>query len=368
MLRVNTVAAYREGLDATFLSAATRYWTSVFPAVRRQIKRWEKSARTIPDPTLRTAALTALRTERGNLEGAAAFAAFVPRAHRTSVITAAVAFQIAYDYADAVVEQPGVTTKAGVRQLHQALLVAVTPSRIQPRYYSNHDPRVDNGYLPDLVATCQGALAQLPSLSAVLPYTQRAVKRIVDYQEHNHGGHHTFARWAGDLTAATNTDLWWWETGAAAGSSLLVFALMATATDPTAGRAHAAALTDAYFPWIGALHTMLDSLIDLDEDRMTGQHNPTLHYQSWRETASQLRYLTNQAVARARLLPDSDQHLLIVAALVGFYLSAPQADEPRLSALRETVLSAVGCWAAPALLVQRSSRVLHSGLRRLSDR
>lgn len=360
MLCVNAFAAYREGLDATFVLAATRYWMSAFPMAHRQIKNWEKSAHTIPDPTLRTVALTALGTERGNLEGASAFGAFVPRAYRAAVIAATVAFQVAYDYADAVTEQPVGITAASVRQLHQALLVAVTPGRAQPTYYVSDESLVDNGYLSSLVGSCQGALARLPSVSVVLPYAQSAVGRIVDYQDHNHGGHHTFARWAGDLTAVTDTDLRWWETGAAAGSSLLVFALMAAAADSTAGHAHAEALADAYFPWIGALHTMLDSLIDREEDRATDQHNLTLHYQSWDETTNRLRHLTNQAVARARLLPDGDQHLLIIAALIGFYLSAPQADSHRMGTLRGTILSAAGRWGAPAMLVQRSSRILHS--------
>ena len=358
MLRVNAFAAYREGLDAAFATAATRYWMSAFPIAHRQIKNWKRQACAIPDPTLRTIALTALGTERGNLEGAAAFGAFVPRAHRQDVIAAAVAFQVAYDYADAIAEQPVGTIDAEVRQLHEALLVAVTPDRPQPRYYAGS--LVDNGYLSRLVACCQMMLARLPSVSVVLPHTQLAVNRIVDYQDHNHGERHKFVQWAEWMTASARDDLCWWETGAAAGSSLLVFALMAAAADSNVRRVHAETLTDAYFPWIGALHTLLDSAIDLNEDRATGQHNLILHYASWDETINRLRDLTDQAVARARQLPDNDQHLLIVAALVGFYLSAPQASEPRLVALRDAILSAAGRWAALAMAVQRSNRTVHS--------
>lgn len=360
MLRVNAFAAYREGLDATFATAATRYWTSAFPTAHRHIKNWKRHACTIPDPTLRTVALTALQTERGNLEGAAAFGAFVPRAHRENVIAAAVAFQVAYDYADAIAEQTVGTIDADVRQLHEALLVAVTPDRTHPWYYARDESLADNGYLSGLVECCQMALARLPSVSVVLPYTQIAVNRIVDYQDHNHSGHHKFAQWAERMTTDAGYDLRWWETGAAAGSSLLVFALMAAAANPNVRCVHAEALTDTYFPWVGALHTLLDSVIDLEEDRATCQHNLTLHYAAWDETIDRLRHLTDQAVARVRQLPDSDQHLLIVAALIGFYLSAPQASQPQLVALRETVLSAAGRWAALAMAVQRSNRTLHS--------
>ncbi len=355
---VNAFAAYREGLDAAFATAATRYWMSAFPIAHRQIKNWKRQARAIPDPTLRTIALTALQAERGNLEGAAAFGAFVSHPHRQNVIAAAVAFQVAYDYADAIAEQSVGAIDVDVRQLHEALLVAVTPDDSQPRYYA--ESLVDNGYLSRLVACCQMALTRLPSVSVVLPYTQLAVNRIVDYQDHNHGEHHKFVRWAERLRPNAGDDLRWWETGAAAGSSLLVFALMAAAANSNVMGIRAEALADAYFPWIGALHTLLDSAIDLEEDRATGQHNLILHYASWDETIDRLRDLADQAVARARQLPDSDQHLLIVAALVGFYLSAPQTSEPRLAALREAILSAAGRRAALAMAVQQANRTVHS--------
>jgi tetraprenyl-beta-curcumene synthase len=356
---VNAFAAYREGLDATFATAATRYWTSAFPTAHRHIKSWKRQACTIPEPALRAVAQAALRTERGNLEGAAAFGAFVPRAHRENVIAASVAFQVVYDYADAIAEQPVGTINANARQLHEALLVAVTPDA-HPRYYAQDEWLLDNGYLFRLVECCQRALAQLPSVSVVLPYMQPAVNRIVDYQDHNHSGHHKFVQWAERMTTNAGDDLHWWETGAAAGSSLLVFALIAAAADSNVSHIHAEALTDTYFPWIGALHTLLDSLIDHEEDRITGQHNLILHYASWDETIDRMRNLTDQAVARAHQLPDSDQHSLIVAALSGFYLSAPQASEPQLAALREAILSAAGRWATLAIAVQRANRTVHS--------
>ncbi len=92
-----------------FISAARRYWLSVFPAVRRELRHWQLRANEIPDPVLRRLALDAQHHKRGNIEGAAAFAAFVEPASRPLVVRALVAFQTAYDYADILSEQPSPT-------------------------------------------------------------------------------------------------------------------------------------------------------------------------------------------------------------------------------------------------------------------
>ena len=56
-------------------------------------------------------------------------------------------------------------------------------------------------------------------------------------------------------------DLHWWETGAAIGSQLSVLALIAAAADPATCEGRVRAIERAYFPWIGALSTLLDSVV-----------------------------------------------------------------------------------------------------------
>ena len=94
------------GSVCAFMGAARRYWLSVFPAVSRERRHWQVRANEIPDPVLRRLALDAQHCKRGNVEGAAAFAAFVEPASRPVVVRALVAFQTAYDYADVLSEQP----------------------------------------------------------------------------------------------------------------------------------------------------------------------------------------------------------------------------------------------------------------------
>ena len=116
----------RVALLATFVHAAFSYWTSVFPRVCFYIARWRRRARRIPDPVLRQLALDAL-DKRGNIEGAAAFAAFAPLAHRTNVTRATSAFQAAYNLLDMLGEQPSPDPVLDGRRLHEALVYAVTP-------------------------------------------------------------------------------------------------------------------------------------------------------------------------------------------------------------------------------------------------
>src|ERR1700691_4987148 len=90
----------RPRLGCAFARAAPVYWLNVFPRICGEIKGWQRAARVIPEESLRNVALAAQSSKRGNLEGAAAFATFVPRAHRPAVIRAQVALQGIYDYVD----------------------------------------------------------------------------------------------------------------------------------------------------------------------------------------------------------------------------------------------------------------------------
>ena len=108
----------------TFARATHTYWTSVFPQVGRELERWNERAGEISDPALRAQALEAL-AKRGNMEGAAAFATFVPREHRAAVVRATVAFQTAYNHLDTISEQSASIGPGEARVLHEALLTAL---------------------------------------------------------------------------------------------------------------------------------------------------------------------------------------------------------------------------------------------------
>jgi tetraprenyl-beta-curcumene synthase len=356
---VSGVVRNRVAPTAAFVDAALRYWLTVFPRVDRGVRRWRDRAGMIPDPTLRATAFESLR-KWGNIEGAAAFAAFARRGDRAAVVRALVAFQAIYNYADLLSEQPNGEAIANGRRLHEAMLAALDPGAPRLDYYAHHPQHDDGGYLQALVDTCRTALAGLPSYAAVASSALIAAERIVTFQSLNvgrtQGDHDALARWARKQTPP-GMDLRWWETAAAAGSSLGVHVLIAAAADPQLCQAEIAALDDAYFPTIGALHSLLDNIVDRQEDARTDQRSLVGYYASRSEAAARVGVLAVRAVARAQALPRGERHAIILAAMVGNYLSSPEASTLDVRAVSASVLDAIGVLAAPTMLVFRLRRL-----------
>jgi tetraprenyl-beta-curcumene synthase len=353
----------RLALTGVFAEAASRYWLDVFPHVARELRQWRARAAGIPDPTLRRLALSTHHDERGNLEGAAAFAVLVPRSQRARVVRATVAFQAAYDYVDTLAEQPCGDPLTNGRQLHLALLSALDPAADHPDYYAHHPRRSDGGYVRQLIDACRRCFAELPSCASVAAPARAATQRMVAFQSLNHARredrHRALACWASALTPA-GSGLWWWETAAGAASSLTVFALLAAAAAPALAPAEARAVERAYFPWIGALHVLLDSLIDRAADIDAGRHSLVDHYSSPQEAAGRLQTIAGRALGGTASLPGAAQHALIVAAMTSFYLSAPAASAPSATAASTQVLSAMGLLGAPTMSVLRARRLASS--------
>jgi tetraprenyl-beta-curcumene synthase len=361
-MRMSGATARRLPAKAAFTLAAARYWLSVFPRIHRELCQWRRRARTIPESTLRQPALDVQHTKRGNIEGSAAFAAFAPRAHRPAVIRAQLAFQAIYDYVDTLAEQPNASPIRNACQLHRALTAALEPTSPQPKYYRHHARSCDGGYLQAITYACHTALETLPSYSTVAPPVRRLAERIINYQSLNltliQGSHHALARWASRETPP-KTGLHWWETAAAAGSSLGIFALISTAARATTHHHETAAIEQAYFPWIGSLHSLLDNLIDLPEDTASDQHNLILHYSSPHQAAARLRLLATESVRQTRALQDCPQHSLILASMASHYLSAREARLPHARLARMAVLDTIGDLAGLTMLVLRLRRVAH---------
>ncbi len=337
-----------------FAGTAGRYWLGVFPYLGRELRHWHERATQIPDPALRRLALITQRVERGNLEGAAAFAVLVPRAHRARVVRAVVAFQVIYDYVDTLAEQPGADPIANGRQLHLALLTALDPGSDHPDYYEHHPKHHDDGYIRNLIDTCRNALGALPSYAFVVEPALRAAGRMVAYQSLNHEGagdnRRALAGWSASVTPP-GSGLRWWEAAAAAASSLTVFALIAAAAHPGLNATETAATEDAYFPWIGALHVLLDSLVDRAEDIHAGHHSLVDHYSTPAEAAGRLQTIAARAMHATETLPESPQHALILAAMASFYLSGPGVSSSGASVAAAQVLEAMGTLAKPTMAV-----------------
>ena len=349
-------------LARVFTDTVGRYLLVVLPQVRRELAHWRARAAAIPNPQLRQTAAEALG-KRGNIEGAALFATLAPGAQRRRTMRALVAFQIAYNYLDALSELPSEDPLANGDQLHQALLVALYPGAPHADYYAHNPQRGDGEYLTGILDACRDALAGLPSYPALAPAARAAAARIVDFQTLNlserQGGHDALERWAREATPAAS-GLAWWETAAAAGSSLAVHALIAAAADPHLDPWEARKLDGAYFPWIGALHSLLDSLVDRVEDHEHARRSLLDYYQSPTDAAIQLARLATRARCATERLPSSHAHRVILTAMCSYYLSAPECDTAEAQTITRALTQALGIPLSVAILMFRSRRLLHT--------
>lgn len=344
------------GAAGALPSTALSYSLTILPVAMRELVTWRLRAGQIPDPVLRVLALRALR-KRGNMLGAALFAALAPRSRRTEVVRALVAFQAAYNYLDTLAEQLTSDPVGNGRRLHNALLLALQPEAAQRDYYAGYPRHDDGGLLNAMVEACSGSIRALPSYVLVADPVQRAAARIVDFQSLNlgvrQGAVDGLERWARSSTPP-ESGLRWWETAAAGGSSLVVHALVALAARPGLDPCHVAAVEDAYFPWINALHSLLDSMIDLAEDERDGQRSLIGYYASPQGAAARLRSLATRAAQATETLPGARHHRAILIAMTGHYLSAPGASLPQARLLAEGVAEATGAPARPARALSRA--------------
>jgi tetraprenyl-beta-curcumene synthase len=338
---------------AAFARASARYWLWVFPAVARELRRRRELALEIPDPTLRRLALEALEAKRCNLEGAAAFGLLAPRASGSSLMRTLTAYQAMCDYLDLLAEQPTSNPVLNGACLHQALTVALTPVQAHRDYYAHHSHQDDGGYLQTLVEDVQAGLAELPGLARVQVSLARCAERIAAYQTFNHGdvygSYELFERWA-SAQMSRDSDLFWWELGGGAGSTLTAYALIACAADEHADDSTAQAIERAYFPSIGALHSLLDSLVDQPEDLLTGERGLIGCYPTPEAAGERLYAIAREALERAGQLPDGRRHRLLVKSMIGFYLcEARRLQSAHARATVPRLLSVVGALGRVAM-------------------
>ncbi len=359
----------RAHFAGAFAATAAVYLSTVVPVVRGELAHARAAARAIPDERLRLAALASL-AKRGNIEGAALLAtlACAPRRRRSACALAR--FQALYNYLDALSELPCADAQANARQLHQALLVALEPGAAHPDYYRHNRTGEDGGYLRKLVERCWDALAELPSFAIVAVRARLAAARIVEFQALNlselDGGHGALERWAGDVRAA-QPGLHWWERAGAAGSSLAVHVLIAAAARPELDEHTARELELAYFPDVGALHSLLDSLADRLEDASEGRRSLLDYYGPAPQTASRLEGLARAADAAVGSLPDAHTHRMILTGMCSYYLSAAECRTPEGEQVARSLTAVFGPALPAALALFRTRRLaaLLSGTRYL---
>jgi tetraprenyl-beta-curcumene synthase len=349
----------RAGLALVLANA--RYWTTVAPKVRAELTRWRARAMEIEDPDLRTLALHNLQGEGFASEVAATLATLTPRRHRATVVRAVVALEVMYDYLDGLTEQPVPDPITNGRLLFKAFTDALDPSAdLQDDYYRHCPSQADGGYLRELAATVKDALACLPATKALTPARLHAASRCAEAEVLTHAAAFTdtshVERWARD--AANGSGLEWREYLAGALSSVLaVHALIALAGDKRTTVEHAAPI-DAVYLALGALSTMLDSVVDYEQDAENGTLAYIRHYNDMSIVGDRMVDIAQAAAQRAYDAPRSVHHLMTLAGVAAYYTSAPSATSELAWPVTSRIQSELQPLITPTLAVMRTWRLM----------
>jgi tetraprenyl-beta-curcumene synthase len=315
---------------AALLLANIRYWLTVAPRVGSQLDRWQAAARAIPDSGLREVALAKLVDERFNVEVAATLATLAPKPHRDTVVEAIVALQVLYDYLDVLGEQPN----SDGERLFRAFTDAVAVGAAVPSEPIEMPVLGDVGYIDHLSHTVIVALTSLPACNAIAQVAQAAAMRCAGAQILNHAepttGTAPLEQWASAQAEAwtseeeQGTAFGWQEFLAGASASVLsIHALITAAADPGTRYEDAVAIDAAYLS-IGAL-TMLDSVVDYQDDLDEGRPGYVQYYDDLGLLASRLTFVSRDARARAGLAPHAAHHTMTLVGVAAYYLSDPRA-------------------------------------------
>ena len=321
-------------------TATARELTWGLAAVSREVSHWRARAAEIPDSPLRDDALSSLARKRGHTDGAALFWT-IPRLRDPNLLRVLVAYEIIWDFLDCVNERGAGAGQANGRQLHLALIDALDLTRPITDYYQYHQCKDDAGYLRTLVEVCRESCAMLPSYWAMRPLLVREAIRAqvlaINHDFDSTSRDANLRRWAASEFPTAPTASWFELTGAAS-ASLTVHALLALAAEQACDKTNADRTCAAYFPWISAATTMLDSYVDQAEDLTNGDHSYVSHYATPPLAATRIRELIRRSLMAARSLEDGERHALIVACMVAMYLSK---DSAHTASMRETTKSFV---------------------------
>lgn len=323
------------------LAALVRYWLIVFPLAHREVRRWRRHALQISDPQLRNDALQTLDDEHLNAEGAALVTAAAPWRYTRTLVTATVAYQVLYDYLDTITERNSSPDRT--RRLHGALHDAVTDPGAGRWRHARSD--ADGDYLQALVDACAAAVRRLPALSLVGPGLFLAAARSAEVQAiaHDPAGHQReqLAAWAARQPSGT-MHLLWWESAAAASSTLSTHLLLSRAAD----RHMTPAVVDVverYALAVSALNTLLESRVDARADALVDAHSYAAYYPTTTIATARLTTIARTARETAAALPRGDRYQLICAGMTAFYLSDGTAwNDPLDATAARDIATAAG--------------------------
>ncbi|HWF32938.1 MAG TPA: DUF2600 family protein [Solirubrobacteraceae bacterium] len=341
------------------LVAATRELLWGLRAVSREIKIWRARALSIPDSAIREDALGSIDRKRGHTDGAALFWILPPR-RDPKLLRLLVTYELIWDFLDCLNERGAGVGTANGRQLHKALVEALDPAVPISDYYRYHPWRDDGGYLRLLVETCRAECSTLPSYGCVRPFVVREAERAqvlaLNHDTDPACRDEALKVWAARECSAEDR-LLWFELSGAASASMTVHAFLALAAQPACTEELVLQTRAAYFPWMSAATTMLDSYVDQAEDELSGNHRYISHYDDEKLAGERVRDLVTRSAREARWLRDGHRHAVIAACMIAMYLSKDSARTPEMRAGTARIARAGGTLTRALLPVLRLWRM-----------
>lgn len=337
-----------------------KYIFLVLPQVKNLLRQWQRLALHCPEPELKLQALASLKQKAFHCQGGAVFAVEEQQVSQT-LLRLIVAYQTLCDYLDNLCDRAGQTDGQAFRQLHLSLIDALDPAREMSDYYRYYNLHNDGGYVTSLVIECRKQVALLPSYHLVKDdiinlaawYCELQVRKHLPWEIREE----QLREWLAVLSGRF-PGLLWNELAAATGSTLAVFALLKLASQSQLNPALVQQTLQAYFPWICALHILLDYFIDQQEDREGGDLNFTFYYRDDLEMMNRLKICVNEAGARSYRLPSSVLDRTVVEGLLAMYLSDRKVVKQGLLAKRSALIMECGGSSAQVLALCRWVRKL----------
>lgn len=301
----------------------------VLPAVRREMNQIRKFASHIPDIELKRQALASINSKMFHCQGGAVFA-LLNRQKMNQLIPLIVSFQTISDYLDNLCDRSISLDPEDFRRLHQSMIDAIRPGSQITNYYAYRGDVDDGGYLQKLVEQCQILLSQLPNLAMIQPKLLEWVGLYCDLQVYKHIHkdlrEKALLQWW-DIHKENYPELEWQEFAAATGSTLGMFMCFVFASKDSFDHTEFMQFSDAYFPYVCAVHILLDYFIDQEEDRLGGDLNFCNFYDDVPSMLTRMQWVTNQAQLCVSLLPNSRFHGMILEGLLALYLSDSKVNQ-----------------------------------------
>lgn len=309
------------------LKLITKFIRDVWPEVDCRLNEYRNLLQSAEDTVLVEQALSSMKNKRFHAIGGSVYSLY-PDVDLLSAVKFIVSLQTISDYLDNLCDRAGIFDELSFRQLHLAMLDAVDPSLDISDYYLYYPYKSDNGYLRALVKECRNEVMKLPAYDVVKGRIKRLAELYSSLQTYKHLSldirEDKLNSWT-DNYKSDYPDINSWEFSAATGSTLGMFVLFAAAHNPNLTEEEASLIDSAYFPWISALHILLDYYIDSDEDKKAEDLNFTHYYNGLEQCGQRLSYFIEHSINSCLMLRHPSFHLTVIRGILAMYLTDPKA-------------------------------------------